>query len=55
MTPYSVRELRRILTGHPGDTAVRLSVSDGRRATVHALRDRVDARTIASEEWQGVG
>ncbi|MFE6689384.1 DNA polymerase III subunit alpha [Streptomyces sp. NPDC057743] len=57
-----VRELRRILGDHPGDSPVHLSVRGAQRTTVYALGARVNAATLASdvkgafgaEAWAGL-
>ncbi|MFK0295918.1 DNA polymerase III subunit alpha [Streptomyces sp. NPDC090442] len=57
-----VRELRRILGDHPGESPVRLSVRGARRTTVYALGATVNAATLASdvkgafgaEAWAGL-
>ncbi|WP_030679846.1 DNA polymerase III subunit alpha [Streptomyces rimosus] len=49
ITERSVRELKRILADHPGDSPVHLSVRGARRTTVYALRATVDPTTIASD------
>ncbi|MFB7494409.1 DNA polymerase III subunit alpha [Streptomyces sp. NPDC056161] len=62
ITVRLVSELKRILTEHPGDTPVHLSVRGVRGTTVYALQARVNAATLASdvkgtfgaEAWTGV-
>lgn len=62
ITERSVRELRRILADHPGDSPVRLSVRGTHKTTVYALQATVDATTVASEvkgafgadAWEGL-
>ncbi len=49
ITEQSVRELKRILADHPGDSPVHLSVRGARKTTVYALQAKVDAITIASD------
>ncbi|MCX4634916.1 DNA polymerase III subunit alpha [Streptomyces platensis] len=49
ITEQSVKELRRILTDHPGDSPVHLSVRGARKTTVYALQATVDPTTIASD------
>ncbi|MET9290645.1 DNA polymerase III subunit alpha [Streptomyces sp. NPDC003077] len=63
VTEHSIRELKRILAAHPGDTPVHLHVRGPHTTTVYALRGTVNAATIASdvkgafgaEGWGGVG
>ncbi|MGW0957563.1 DNA polymerase III subunit alpha [Streptomyces gelaticus] len=62
VTEQSVKELKRILAAHPGDSPVHLSVRGARKTTVYALRATVDPTTIASDikgtfgadAWRGV-
>ncbi|MGW8378088.1 DNA polymerase III subunit alpha [Streptomyces sp. ODS28] len=49
VTERSVRELKRMLAEHPGESPVRLSVRGVRKTTVYALTARVDAASLASE------
>ncbi|RII13703.1 DNA polymerase III subunit alpha [Streptomyces sp. YIM 130001] len=49
ITERSVHELKRILTDHPGESPVHLTVRGPRRTTVYALAAHVDATTIASD------
>ncbi|MGW3008387.1 DNA polymerase III subunit alpha [Streptomyces sp. NPDC001219] len=62
VTERSVRELRRILADHPGDSPVHLTVRGARKTTVYALQATVDPTTLASDvkgafgadAWEGV-
>ncbi|WP_411147390.1 DNA polymerase III subunit alpha [Streptomyces sp. A30] len=68
MFPYhrisepSVKELKRIMTAHPGENPVLLSVRGPQKTTVFRLQATVNATTIASDikgsfgqdAWQGV-
>ncbi|MFF0226231.1 DNA polymerase III subunit alpha [Streptomyces sp. NPDC004629] len=62
ITEQSVRELKRILAAHPGESPVHLGVRDARKTTVYALRATVDPTTIASDikatfgadTWHGI-
>lgn len=49
ITEQSVRELKRILADHPGDSPVHLSVRGARKTIVYALQAKVDATTVASD------
>ncbi|MFB1043928.1 DNA polymerase III subunit alpha [Streptomyces chrestomyceticus] len=49
ITEASVRELKRILADHPGDSPVHLSVRGPHKTTVYALQATVDAATVASD------
>ncbi|MCT2591507.1 DNA polymerase III subunit alpha [Streptomyces sp. N2-109] len=49
ITEQSVRELKRILTDHPGHSPVHLHVRGARKTTVYALQAKVDATTVASD------
>ncbi|MFJ2214491.1 DNA polymerase III subunit alpha [Streptomyces sp. NPDC101062] len=49
ITERSVRELKRILGDHPGDSPVHLSVRGARKTTVYALGATVNAATVASD------
>ncbi|MGW4784952.1 DNA polymerase III subunit alpha [Streptomyces sp. NPDC004230] len=58
----AIKELKRIMTAHPGTSPVRMTVRGPRKTLVYELQARVDAGTIASdikgsfglEAWQGV-
>lgn len=62
ITEQSVKELKRILADHPGDSPVHLSVRGPRKTTVYALQATVDPATLASEvkgtfgadAWEGM-
>ncbi|MGX1761189.1 hypothetical protein ACWIG5_30425 [Streptomyces lydicus] len=49
ITEQSVRELKRILADHPGDSPVHLSVRGAHKTTVYVLQATVDALTLASD------
>ncbi|MEV5264803.1 DNA polymerase III subunit alpha [Streptomyces werraensis] len=58
----AVKELKRIITAHPGENPVRVTVRGPRKTTVYELAHKVNAGTIASDikgsfgldAWQGV-
>ncbi|MEU8684137.1 DNA polymerase III subunit alpha [Streptomyces sp. NPDC048611] len=62
VTERSVKELRRILADHPGDSPVHLTVRGTRKTTVYALQATVDPTPLASDVkgvfgadvWEGV-